>query len=326
MSSILRSVVTGVGDYLPSRVVTNDDLAKFVETSDEWIVERTGIRQRREAVEGEATSDLATKAAAKALAAAGRSPADVDLIIVGTTTPDLTFPAAATMVQRKLGCPIGVAFDVQAVCSGFVYALAVADNFVARGQSKCCLVIGAETMTRLMDWTDRGTCVLFGDGAGAVVLEPGVGEGTTADRGVLGVSLRADGTKQDLLYVDGGPSATGTVGKLRMQGNQVFRHAVVNISEAVVAAAKVAGVELSEVDWFIPHQANQRILEGVARRLGIAGDRVISTVAEHANTSAASIPLALAQGIADGRIKPGQLLLMEAMGGGLTWGAAVVRL
>jgi len=326
VSSILRSVVTGVGDYLPSRVVTNDDLAKFVETSDEWIVERTGIRQRREAVEGEATSDLATKAAAKALAAAGRSPADVDLIIVGTTTPDLTFPAAATMVQRKLGCPIGVAFDVQAVCSGFVYALAVADNFVARGQSKCCLVIGAETMTRLMDWTDRGTCVLFGDGAGAVVLEPGVGEGTTADRGVLGVSLRADGTKQDLLYVDGGPSATGTVGKLRMQGNQVFRHAVVNISEAVVAAAKVAGVELSEVDWFIPHQANQRILEGVARRLGIAGDRVISTVAEHANTSAASIPLALAQGIADGRIKPGQLLLMEAMGGGLTWGAAVVRL
>jgi 3-oxoacyl-[acyl-carrier-protein] synthase-3 len=326
VSSILRSVVTGVGDYLPSRVVTNDDLAKVVDTNDAWIIERTGIRQRREAVEGETTSDLATKAAAKALEAAGRTPADVDLIVVGTTTPDLTFPAAATMVQRKLGCPIGIAFDVQAVCSGFVYALAVADNFVARGQSKCCLVIGAETMTRLMDWTDRGTCVLFGDGAGAVVLEPGEGQGTTADRGVLGVALRADGTKQDLLYVDGGPSATGTVGKLRMQGNQVFRHAVVNISEAVIAAAKAAGVELSEVDWFIPHQANQRILEGVARRLGIAGERVISTVAEHANTSAASIPLALAQGIADGRIKPGQLLLMEAMGGGLTWGAAVVRL
>jgi 3-oxoacyl-[acyl-carrier-protein] synthase III len=202
----------------------------------------------------------------------------------------------------------------------------VAATSFTRGQSKCCLVIGAETMTRLMDWTDRGTCVLFGDGAGAVVLEPGEGQGTTADRGILGVSLRADGTKQDLLYVDGGPSTTGTVGKLRMQGNQVFRHAVVNISEAVIAAAKVAGVELSEVDWFIPHQANQRILEGVARRLGIAGERVISTVAEHANTSAASIPLALAQGIADGRIKPGQLLLMEAMGGGLTWGAAVVRL
>jgi len=326
VSAILRSVVTGVGDYLPARVVTNDDLAKVVETNDAWIVERTGIRQRREAAEGETTSDLATKAAAKALAAAGRTPADVDLIVVGTTTPDLTFPAAATMVQRKLGCPIGIAFDVQAVCSGFVYALAVADNFVARGQSKCCLVIGAETMTRLMDWTDRSTCVLFGDGAGAVVLEPREGQGTTADRGVLGVALRADGTKQDLLYVDGGPSATGTVGKLRMQGNQVFRHAVVNISEAVIAAAKAAGVELSEVDWFIPHQANQRILEGVARRLGIAGERVISTVAEHANTSAASIPLALAQGIADGRIKPGQLLLMEAMGGGLTWGAAVVRL
>jgi 3-oxoacyl-[acyl-carrier-protein] synthase-3 len=326
VSSTVRSVVTGVGDYLPSRVVTNDDLAKIVETSDSWIVERTGIRQRREAVEGETTSDLATKAAAKALAAAGRTPADVDLIVVGTTTPDLTFPAAATMVQRKLGCPIGIAFDVQAVCSGFVYALAVADNFVARGQSKCCLVIGAETMTRLMDWTDRGTCVLFGDGAGAVVLEPQEQAGATSDRGILGVALRADGNKQDLLYVDGGPSATGTVGKLRMQGNQVFRHAVVNISEAVIAAAKAAGVELSEVDWFIPHQANQRILEGVARRLGIAGERVISTVAEHANTSAASIPLALAQGIADGRIKPGQLLLMEAMGGGLTWGAAVVRL
>jgi len=326
VSSILRSVVTGVGDYLPSRIVTNDDLAKVVDTNDAWIIERTGIRQRREAAEGEFTSDLATKAAAKALAAAGRTPADVDLIIVGTTTPDLTFPAAATMVQRKLGCPIGIAFDVQAVCSGFVYALAVADNFVARGQSKCCLVIGAETMTRLMDWTDRGTCVLFGDGAGAVVLEPGEGQGTTADRGVLGVSLRADGTKQDLLYVDGGPSGTGTVGKLRMQGNQVFRHAVVNISEAVIAAAKTANVSLAEVDWFIPHQANQRILEGVARRLGIPGERVISTVAEHANTSAASIPLALAQGIADGRIKPGQLLLIEAMGGGLTWGAAVIRL
>jgi len=215
---------------------------------------------------------------------------------------------------------------VQAVCSGFVYALAVADNFVVRGQAKCALVIGAETMTRLMDWTDRSTCVLFGDGAGAVVLEPREGAGTTADAGILGVALRADGTKQDLLYVDGGPSATGTVGKLRMQGNQVFRHAVVNISEAVIAAAKNAGVSLAEVDWFIPHQANQRILEGVARRLGIDEKRVISTVAQHANTSAASIPLAMAQGIADGRIKRGDLLLIEAMGGGLTWGAAVFRL
>ena len=326
MSSILRSVVTGVGDYLPTRVVSNDDLAKIVDTSDEWIRERTGIRQRRKAAEGETTSDLATRAAEKALAAAGKTAADVDLIIVATTTPDLTFPAAATMVQRKLGAPVGIAFDVQAVCSGFVYALAVADNFVARGQSKCCLVIGAETMTRLMDWTDRGTCVLFGDGAGAVVLEPVAGEGTTADRGVLGVALRADGAKQDLLYVDGGPSTTGVTGKLRMQGNQVFRHAVVNIAEAVIASAKAAGVSLAEVDGFIPHQANQRILEGVARRLGIDESRVISTVAEHANTSAASIPLALAEGVADGRVKPGQLLLMEAMGGGLTWGAAVVRL
>ena len=326
MSSILRSVVTGVGDYLPARVVTNDDLAKVVETSDAWIRERTGIRQRRKAAEGEATSDLATRAAEKALAAAGRTASDVDLIIVATTTPDLTFPAAATMVQRKLGAPVGIAFDVQAVCSGFVYALAVADNFVARGQAKCCLVIGAETMTRLMDWTDRATCVLFGDGAGAVVLEPVAGQGTTADRGVLGIALRADGAKQDLLYVDGGPSTTGTTGKLRMQGNQVFRHAVVNITEAVIASANAAGVSLADVDWFIPHQANQRILEGVARRLGIEESRVISTVAQHANTSAASIPLALAEGLADGRVKPGQLLLMEAMGGGLTWGAAVVRL
>ncbi|HTX47752.1 MAG TPA: beta-ketoacyl-ACP synthase III [Caulobacteraceae bacterium] len=326
MSSNLRSVVTGVGDYLPARIVSNDDLAKIVETSDEWIRERTGIRERRQAAEGETTSDLANHAAAKALAAAGRTPADVDLIVVATTTPDLTFPAAATMVQRKLGAPIGIAFDVQAVCSGFVYALAVVDNFVARGQSKCALVIGAETMTRLMDWTDRATCVLFGDGAGAVVLEPRAQQGATSDRGILGVALRADGAKQDLLYVDGGPSTTGTTGKLRMQGNQVFRHAVVNISEAVLAAAKTAGVSLSEVDWFIPHQANQRILEGVARRLGIDASRVISTVAEHANTSAASIPLAMAKAIEDGRIKPGQLLLMEAMGGGLTWGAAVVRL
>jgi 3-oxoacyl-[acyl-carrier-protein] synthase-3 len=324
--SILRSVVTGVGDYLPARVVSNDDLAKVVETSDAWIRERTGIRERRQAADGETTSDLATRAAAKALAAAGRTPADVDLIVVATTTPDLTFPAAATMVQHKLGAPIGIAFDVQAVCSGFVYALAVADNFVVRGQAKCALVIGAETMTRLMDWTDRTTCVLFGDGAGAVVLEPREGQGTTADRGILGVALRADGAKQDLLYVDGGPSTTGTTGKLRMQGNQVFRNAVVNIAEAVVASANTAGVSLSEVDWFIPHQANQRILEGVARRLGIDGNRVISTVAEHANTSAASIPLAMAKAIDDGRIKPGQLLLMEAMGGGLTWGAAVVRL
>ncbi len=325
MSPVLRSVVTGVGAYLPDEIVTNAELSKVVDTNDEWIVERTGIRERRRAAPDQGASDLAVEAARKALAAAGRSPADLDLIIVATTTPDLTFPATAAIVQRKLGAPIGVAFDVQAVCSGFIYALSVADGFVARGLSKCALVIGAETMTRLMDWTDRGTCVLFGDGAGAVVLEPGEGRGDLSDRGLLSFALRCDGTKQDLLYVDGGPSTTGTVGHLRMQGNQVFRHAVINISEAVEAAAKLAGAPLSEVDWFIPHQANQRILAGVAHRLGIAEDRVISTVARHANTSAASIPLAWAEAIADGRIKRGQLLLLEAMGGGLTWGACLVR-
>jgi 3-oxoacyl-[acyl-carrier-protein] synthase III len=324
--TVLRSVVTGVGGYLPERVVTNNDLAKIVDTSDEWIRERTGIRERRQAAEDEPVSDLATAAARLALEAAGRTPGDVDLIVVATTTADLTFPATATIVQRKLGCPVGVAFDVQAVCSGFVYALSVADGFVARNRSKCALVIGAEAMTRLMDWTDRGTCVLFGDGAGAVVLEPHEGEGTPSDRGLLGFALRADGSKQDLLYVDGGVSTNGQVGRLRMQGNQVFRHAVVNISEAIHAAAADAGIAVETVDWFIPHQANQRILEGVAKRVGIDEGKVISTVARHANTSAASIPLALYEGVQDGRVKPGQLLLLEAMGGGLTWGACVLRL
>jgi 3-oxoacyl-[acyl-carrier-protein] synthase-3 len=319
-------VVTGVGGYLPDRVVTNGDLAQIVETSDAWIRERTGIHERRKAAPDQAASDLAVAAAERALAAAGRTADDVDLIVVATTTPDLTFPATAAIVQRKLGCPVGIAFDVQAVCSGFVYALSVADGFVSRGRARCALVIGAETMTRLMDWTDRGTCVLFGDGAGAVVLEGQEGQGTTADRGLLGFALRADGTKQDLLYVDGGVSSNGQIGHLRMQGNQVFRHAVVNISEAIHAAAQDAGIAVDSVDWFIPHQANQRILEGVARRVGIDESRVISTVAQHANTSAASIPLALDAGVRDGRVKPGQLLLLEAMGGGLTWGACVVRL
>ncbi len=325
MSSVRRSAVCGVGGYLPENIVTNDDLAQFVDTSDEWIRERTGIQMRRRAAPDQAVSDLAVVAAERALAAAGRTAAEVDLIIVATTTPDLTFPATAAIVQRKLGCPVGIAFDIQAVCSGFVYALSVADGFVAAGRSRCALVIGAEVMTRLMDWTDRGTCVLFGDGAGAVVVEPVMGQGTTADRGLLGFALRADGTKQDLLYVDGGPSTNGEVGKLRMQGNQVFRHAVVNISEAVVAAADDAQVQVAEVDWFIPHQANLRILEGVAKRLGIAESKVITTVAEHANTSAASIPLAMWVAVEDGRIKPGDLLLLEAMGGGLTWGACVLR-
>jgi 3-oxoacyl-[acyl-carrier-protein] synthase-3 len=326
VSKVVRSLVTGVGGYLPETIVTNEELARTVDTSDAWIVERTGIRQRHRAPPQQLTSDLAVEAAKKALAAAGRTAADVDLIVVATTTPDLTFPATAAIVQRKLGVGVCPAFDIQAVCSGFVYALSVADGFVARGLSKCALVIGAEEMTRLLDYEDRGTCVLFGDGAGAFVLEPGEGEGTTADRGLLGFSLRCDGTKSELLFVDGGPSATGTVGHLRMQGNQVFRHAVINIAEAVEAAAANAGVAVADVDWFIPHQANQRILQGVAHRLKIDEAKVISTVAQHANTSAASIPLALAQGIDDGRVKPGQLLLMEAMGGGLTWGACAFRL
>jgi len=296
---VIRSAVTGVGSYLPPNIVSNQDLASFVDTTDAWITERTGIRQRHQASADQAVSDLAVEAAKKALQAAGKTPADVDLIIVATTTPDLTFPATAAIVQRKLGCPVGIAFDLQAVCSGFVFALPVADAFVSRGQSKCALVIGAETMTRLMDWEDRG---------------------------ILGTALRTDGTKQDLLYVDGGPSTNGLVGKLRMQGNLVFKHAVINISEAVVAAAAASGIALGDVDWLIPHQANLRILKAVASRLGIDESKVITTVDRHANTSAASIPLALDAAMQDGRIKPGQLIMVEAMGGGLTWGAAVIRL
>ena len=321
----MRSVMTGVGGYLPETVVTNDDLARTVETTDAWIRERTGIRARHRAAPDQATSDLAVEAARAALADAGVTAADIDLIIVATTTPDLTFPAVAAMVQRKLGAPVGIAFDVQAVCSGFVYAMAVADGFLCRGNARRALVIGAECMTRLLDYQDRTTCVLFGDGAGAVVLEAREGAGTPDDRGLIGFALRCDGTKQDLLYVDGGPSTTGSVGHLRMQGQQVFRNAVVNIAEAVEAAAKAAGIAVRDVDWFIPHQANQRILIGVAHRLGLDESKVVSTVADHANTSAASIPLALATAIADGRVKRGDLLLMEAMGGGLTWGACAVR-
>jgi len=323
--SVIRSVVTGVGSFLPEQIVTNADLTKIVDTSDEWIIERTGIRQRHKARDDEPTSDLALKAAERALADAGKTAADVDLIIVATTTPDQTFPATAAIVQRKLGAAVGIAFDVQAVCSGFVYAMSVADGFVARGQAKCALVIGAEEMTKLMDWTDRTTCVLFGDGAGAFVLEPGEGQGTKDDRGVLGFALRCEGAKADMLYVDGCPATTGTVGHLRMLGNQVFRHAVVNIAEAITAAADVAGVDIPEIDWFVPHQANQRIIKGVGDRLGLDEDKVISTVAMHANTSAASIPLAMDVAIKDGRIKKGDLVLVEAMGGGLTWGACAFR-
>ena len=324
--SVVRSAVTGVGSFLPEQVVTNADLAKIVDTSDAWIQERTGIRQRHRARDDQPTSDLALEAARRALADAGRTAAEVDLIIVATTTPDMTFPSVASIVQRKLGAPTCIAFDVQAVCSGFVYALSVADGFVARGLAKCALVIGAEEMTRLMDWTDRSTCVLFGDGAGCVVVEPREGQGTKADQGLLGFALRCDGTKTDLLYVDGGPATTGTVGHLRMAGNQVFRHAVVNIAEAITAACVASGIEVADVDWFVPHQANQRIIKGVGDRLGLDEDKVISTVAIHANTSAASIPLALDAAIQDGRIKRGDLVLLEAMGGGLTWGACAFRL
>lgn len=324
--SVTRSAVTGVGSFLPEQIVTNADLAAFVDTSDEWIRERTGITQRHKARDDQPTSDLAVEAARRALIDAGRTAADVDLIIVATTTPDMTFPATASIVQRKLGAPVGIAFDVQAVCSGFVYALSVADGFVARGLAKCALVIGAEEMTRLMDWTDRTTCVLFGDGAGAVVVEPREGQGTKADQGLLGFALRCDGSKTDLLYVDGGPATTGSVGHLRMAGNQVFRHAVVNIAEAITAACEASGLSVPEIDWFVPHQANQRIIRGVGDRLGLDENKVISTVALHANTSAASIPLALDSAIRDGRIKRGDLVVMEAMGGGLTWGACAIRL
>ncbi|HEY0600227.1 beta-ketoacyl-ACP synthase III [Brevundimonas sp.] len=324
--SVIRSAVTGVGSFLPEQVVTNADLAKIVDTSDEWIVERTGIRQRHKARDDQPTSDLAVEASKRALRDAGRSAADVDLIVVATTTPDMTFPSVASIVQRKMGVPTCIAFDVQAVCSGFVYALSVADGFVARGLAKCALVIGAEEMTRLMDWSDRSTCVLFGDGAGAVVVEPREGQGTKADQGLLGFALRCDGSKTDLLYVDGGPATTGSVGHLRMAGNQVFRHAVVNIAEAITACCEASGIEIADVDWFVPHQANQRIIKGVGDRLGLDEDKVISTVAIHANTSAASIPLALDAAIQDGRIKRGDLVLAEAMGGGLTWGACAFRL
>ncbi|MFN3931254.1 MAG: beta-ketoacyl-ACP synthase III [Brevundimonas sp.] len=324
--SVIRSAVTGVGSYLPEQVVTNADLSKIVDTSDEWIVERTGIRQRHKARDDQPTSDLAVEAAKRALIDAGREVGDIDLIIVATTTPDMTFPSVASIVQRKLGVPTCIAFDIQAVCSGFVYALSVADGFVARGNARCALVIGAEEMTRLMDWTDRSTCVLFGDGAGAAVVEPREGQGTKADQGLLGFALRCDGTKTDLLYVDGGPATTGTVGHLRMAGNQVFRNAVVNIAEAITACCAASDIEVADVDWFVPHQANQRIIKGVGDRLGLDENKVISTVATHANTSAASIPLALDAAIRDGRIKRGDLILAEAMGGGLTWGACAFRL
>ena len=318
----LRSVVQGVGSYLPERILTNAELAKRVDTSDEWIVERTGIRERRIAADDEKTSDLACRAAVGALEHAGREAKDIDLIIVATATPDLTFPATAARVQAELGANAGAAFDLQAVCSGFIFALATADNFLARGQAKRALVIGAETFSRIVDWDDRSTCILFGDGAGAVVLEAQENDA----RGIISTFIRTDGRMHDLLYVDGGPSQTQSTGKVRMLGNAVFRQAVEHISGAMLEACARAGVSLDDVDWFVPHQANQRILDGVARKLGIPVERVVSTVAQHGNTSAASVPLALDVAVRDGRIKKGDLVLMEALGGGLTWGAALLRL
>jgi 3-oxoacyl-[acyl-carrier-protein] synthase-3 len=323
---MFRSVVTGCGSYLPANIVTNDDLSRRIDTSDEWITQRTGIRARHVAAEGELTSDLALAAANKALQMAGITGADLDVIVLATTTPDQTFPATAATVQARLGMRQGMAFDVQAVCSGFVYALAIADNFLRLGQAKRALVIGAETFTRILDWEDRTTCVLFGDGAGAVILEAReeTGQGVLG-QGILSTHLHSDGQHRELLYVDGGPSSTGTVGKVRMNGKEVFRHAVTRLAEVVDEALTANGLTQADIDWLVPHQANQRIIDSTARKLSLPPEKVVLTVSKHGNTSAASIPLALCEAVEDGRIQRGDLLLLEAMGGGLTWGAALVR-
>lgn len=315
-----RAVIAGTGSALPKRLVTNAELSKTVDTSDEWIVARTGIKSRYIAGEGETTGTLATEAARKAIEAAGLQPSDIGLIVLGTATPDQTFPATATIVQASLGIDDCIAFDVQAVCSGFLYALSVADSMIRGGTVDTALVIGAETFSRILDWEDRTTCVLFGDGAGAIVLK--AEEGT---RGVLATRLHADGRHNQLLYVDGGPSTTQTVGKLRMKGQEVFRHAVTNLAEVLTEVMHDAGLEMTDIDWVVPHQANRRILDATARKLHLPADRVIVTVDEHANTSAASVPLALDRAVNDGRIKRGDLLVLEAMGGGFTWGAAAIR-
>lgn len=320
----LKSIVRGVGGYLPARALSNDELSKMVDTSDEWIVQRTGIRQRHVAAEGELTSDLAVKAAEKALASAGMTPDDIDLIVLATSTPDMTFPATATLVQQKLGITRGAAFDLQAVCSGFVFAIATADSHLKNGIGTRALVIGAETFSRILDWSDRGTCVLFGDGAGAMVLEA-VPETEADGRGVLASSLRSDGIHWDKLYVDGGVSSTQTIGHVRMQGREVFKHAVGMISDVIEDVLEKAGYETDDLDWFVPHQANLRIIDGAGKKLGIPTERTIITIQDQANTSAASVPLALAIGAEDGRIKKGDLVMLEAMGGGFTWGASLVR-
>jgi len=321
----IRSFIRGVGGYLPERIMTNDEMSTIVDTTDDWIRERTGITQRHIAAEGELTSDIAVGAAKAALDHAGLKAEDIDLIVLATTTPDQTFPATATAVQAKLGMGEGAAFDVQSVCSGFLFALTTADGLIKQGLFKRALVIGAETFTRILDWSDRGTCVLFGDGGGAVVLEAGEA-GKRAREGVIHHHIRTDGTKSDLLYVDGGVSSTGTIGKVRMQGNRVFKHAVTNISAAVRAVLEDTNTTPDEIDWFVPHQANQRILDGVAKKLNIDEAKVVSTVGLHGNTSAASIPLALSTAVHDGRIKKGDLVLSEAMGGGFSWGAALFRM
>ena len=321
----VRTVIKGVGGYLPARVVTNSDLAKLVDTSDAWITERTGIKERRIAAEGELTSTMGAIAARAALDDAGLAPEDIDLIILATSTPDQTFPASAVAVQAELGITQGAAFDVQAVCSGFIFALTTADNYLKSGMFKRALVIGAEAFSRILDWEDRSTCVLFGDGAGAVVVEAQKLNGVMTDRGILATCLRSDGRYRDKLYVDGGPSSTGTVGHLRMDGPEVFRHAVTKISEVIGTILDQAGYKASDIDWFVPHQANKRILDGAAKKLGLDKNRIIITLDKHANTSAASIPLALNTARADGRIKTGDLVLLEAMGGGFTWGAVLLR-
>ena len=323
--TITRSVVLGCGSYLPHRVLTNSELSRMVDTSDEWIAQRTGIRERHIAAEGETTSDMGLAAARAALAASGVDAQSIDLIVLATSTPDNTFPASAVQIQAGLGLTQGAAFDLQAVCSGFVFGLATVDGLIRTGAFKRALVIGSETFSRILDWNDRGTCVLFGDGAGAVVLEAQPQPGTRTDRGVLTSHLRSDGRHKAKLYVDGGPSSTQTVGHLRMEGRAVFKHAVAMITDVIEDAFKATGYTAADIDWFVPHQANQRIIDDSARKLGIAPEKVVSTVDKHGNTSAASIPLALTAAVADGRIKRGDLVMLEAMGGGFTWGAALVR-
>ena len=321
----IRAVVKGIGHYLPDRIVSNSDLEALVETTDEWIRTRSGIERRHFAAQGQMTSDLATRAARAALKDAGLKPDNIDAVIVATSTPDLTFPSVATMVQAQLGMTRGFAFDVQAVCAGFVFALANAQALIVSGQASRVLVIGAETFSRLMDWKDRSTCVLFGDGAGAVVLEAGIGDGTNADRGILATDLNSDGRYKDLLYVDGGVS-TGTTGHLRMQGKEVFRHAVEKLAQTAHTSLGKIGLTGADIDWIVPHQANLRIIAATAQRMHVPMDRVVVTVQDHGNTSAASIPLALSVGRDRGQVKPGDLIVTEAIGGGLTWGSVVIRL